>query len=403
MFTNFLTLMPMFVTLLWALVLLNTSKHNKAKKVLGLFMLATSLLFTTHLVYYNGLKSYYLVFDLMFMFCSLVIYPLYYLYIKVLAKCPRIYKKDYLLFLPAVLQMLAVAVVYALMSNDLRSFYINHYLFGKGEFVSAHILIKTQLVLIYILQLVYFIQIVFSSYKIHQYISRYNSNIENYYSNIDEKTIEWHKLILYSFLIISILSVFYNFMGRSYFSQSSLALALPSVTYTILLFVFGYLGNLQNYNVANFNAEKSVSIETEESQTADCTPEIQTKIPTELSVMQKVIADIKTIIEAEELYQKPDFKITDLAEKLNSNRTYISNAINANCGCTFNTFINKYRIDKAKKLLASPENNPYSLEHIASLCGFANLHTFMRVFKEAENTTPGKYRIFSQEDDKIVS
>lgn len=197
-------------------------------------------------------------------------------------------------------------------------------------------------------------------------------------------------------------------MGRSYFSQSALALALPSVTYTILLFVFGYLGNLQNYNVANFNAEKSEIeksdiTEIPESQTSECRDEAPTAMPVEITVLQKVIDNIKTIIEAEALYQKPDLKITELAEKLNTNRTYISNAINANCGATFNTFINKYRIEKAKNLLASPENNHFSLEHIASVCGFANLHTFMRVFKEAENTTPGKYRIFSQEEDKIVS
>ncbi len=403
MFTDFLTLMPMFVTLLWALVLLNTSKLNKAKMVLGLFMLSAFMLFATHFVYYNNLKNYYLTFDLVFVFCSLVIFPLYYLHIKVLAKCPQFNKKDYLLFLPAILQTIAVAAVYVFMTNDIKTNYINNYLFGESEFTSAHILIKTQLILTYILQLVYFIQIIVSSYKIHQYINKYNSNIENYYSNTEDKTIEWHKIILYSFMCVSILSVFFNFMGRGYFSQSPWILALPSVTYTVLLFVFGYVGNLQNYNVANFNAENLDTTTWIESSETACIDENKASSPIEFTILQKVISEVKTLIETEELYQKSDLKITELAEKLNTNRTYISNAINANSGCTFNSYINKYRIEKAKSLLASATNNPYSLEHIASLCGFANLHTFIRVFKETENTTPGKYRIFAQEKDKIVS
>ena len=403
MITDLLTLMPMFVTLLWAFILINTSKYNKAKNMLGYFMLATFFLFVTHYVYYNNLKSYYLLFDLLFIFCSLVIYPFYYLYIKVLTRSPEIILKDYLLFLPAFLQVLAVSLVYALMSKDLRDYYIDQYLFGDGKYHSAHILIKVQLILTYTLQLIYFIQIVLSSYKINKYVNAYNSNIENYYSNLEKKTIDWHRLILYSFLIISLLSIFYNFLGRSFFSQSAWFLAVPSVTYSILLFIFGQLGNLQNYNVSNFNIDKLENQKDGEEDIISNNEKLTKLFPSELTFLQKLNTEIKEILAKEELYCKPDLKITDLAEKLNTNRTYISNAINANCGCTFNAFINKFRIEKAKSLLSSTEYNQFSLEHIACLCGFTNLHTFIRVFKLTENTTPGKYRLDSQESDKNVS
>ncbi len=397
----FFTLMPMFVTLLWAFVLLNTSKYNHAKKILGIFMLATFLLFVSHFAYYNNFRNAYLFFDLLFVFCSLVIYPLYYLYVKVLANYPKISNKYFLLFLPAILQLLLVSVVYYIMPRELRNIYITDYLFGNGSFDTAHILIKIQLILVRVLQIVYFIQIIFSSYKIQQYINKYNSNIENFYSNTTDKTIEWHKLILYSFLIISILSIFYNFMGRSYFCQSALLLAIPSTTYSILLFIFGYIGNMQNYNVAHYNAEIAIEIPLKQVHNTECEDENSLSIELENSILNKLIVDVVEIIEQHELYLKTDLKINELAQKLNTNRTYISNAINAKCDCSFNAFINKYRIEKAKKLLTSPENNQYSLDHIASLSGFNNLHTFIRVFKETENITPGKFRTDAQENNTL--
>lgn len=396
MLVDVFTLMPMFVSLLWAFVLLSTSKYNKAKKVLGFFMLATFMLFVTHFVYYNNLKEHYLVFDILFVFCSLIIYPLYYLYIKVLTKSPAIHRTDYLLFLPAVLQVTLVTLVYALMEKDIRTSYIEQFLFSRGQFHSAPPLLKLQILLTYVLQAVYFIQIVFSSFKIKKYVNNYNSNIENYYSDINEKTVEWHKLILYSFLIISILSIFYNFLGRAFFSNSVWVLAFPSVTYTVLLFLFGYLGNLQNYNVSDFDKEKS------DNKVHHSTSESAMPL-NELTIAQKLIVDIEKVVETEKLYIKPDLKITELAERLNTNRTYISNAINTNCSCTFNAFINKFRVEQAKKLLSNPEYNLFSLEHIASLSGFAHLHTFIRVFKETEDTTPGKYRNYSQNAGQEVS
>lgn len=384
----------MFVTMLWAFVLIFTSKYNKAKKVLGIFMFIVFLLFVTHFIYYNGLKSYYLPFDILFVFCSLVIYPLYYLYIKVLTQYPDINLKDYLLFLPAFLQVSAVSLVYVLMDNNVRTIYVDKYLFGNGLFAKAQFLIKVQLILVYILQMIYFLQIMILSIKISKSVRAYNFNIENYYSNIDKKTIKWHKYILYSFLIVSLLSVFYNFLGRAFFSQSVLVLALPSITYSVLLFVFGYLGNLQNYNVSDFYVETNIDNGSLSEMINDSS---LGKIPLEKTALYKLIMDIKVTIELAELYKIPDLKITDIAKKLNTNRTYVSKAINAHCNCSFNMFVNKFRIEQAKCLLSDDKNNKFSLEHIATLCGFANLHTFIRVFKDIENITPGKYRIISQD------
>lgn len=382
MILDFLTLMPLFVSLLWAVVLITTSQHNKAKFILGIFMFTTFLLFLSHFIYYNNVRYVYVYFDLIFTFTSLSVFPLYYLYINLLTKHPKIELKYIKLFIPACVILFSSVIVYLMMSPELRNDYIDHYVFDKGSYKNGHPLVKTQLLLTYILQIIYFIQIIYSSILIKKNIEQYNDKINNYYSNVENKEIEWPKLILYSFILIAIVSVIFNFLGRTYFSQSVLLLSIPSLSYTILLFLFGYMGNLQNYSVIDFNIEEE----------KDNISMIMDDQEAEFTSQSQLISSILNLFETEKIHQKPDLKVTDIASSLFTNRTYVSNAINAHFKCSFNTLVNKYRIEEAKEILSVRQNNNFSLDFIATKVGFNNVHTFIRVFKELGGTTPGRYR-----------
>lgn len=382
MILDFLTLMPLFVSLLWAVVLTTTHRQNNAKFTLGIFMFTTFLLFLSHFIYYNNVRNLYIYFDLIFTFTSLSVFPLYYLYIEILTKNPKTEAKHIKLFIPAFGILLLSTAVYLMMPHELRNEYINNYIFNNGSFETGHSFIKIQLLLTYLLQIIYFIQIVYFSVRIKKYVDQYNDKINNYYSNVENKEIEWPKLILYSFISIALISIIFNFLGRSYFSQSILLLSIPSLSYTILLFLFGYMGNLQSYSVKDFNVEEENDIKSTGNENQE----------TELTSQSQLISSMLDLFDNQRIYQKSDLKITDIASSLNTNRTYVSNAINAYCKCSFNAMVNKYRIKEAKEILAIEQNNIYSLDFIAAKVGFNNVHTFIRIFKELENTTPGRYR-----------
>ena len=52
----------------------------------------------------------------------------------------------------------------------------------------------------------------------------------------------------------------------------------------------------------------------------------------------------------------------------------------------------KYRIIEAKKLLSDKSTEKFSLNYIAEAVGFGSVGTFIRVFRDFEDTTPGKFR-----------
>jgi len=60
MLLDFSIYTPMYVSLTWAFILLISSKANRARFFLGIFMLAVSLIFLSHVVYYHHLKDIYI-------------------------------------------------------------------------------------------------------------------------------------------------------------------------------------------------------------------------------------------------------------------------------------------------------------------------------------------------------
>jgi YesN/AraC family two-component response regulator len=94
----------------------------------------------------------------------------------------------------------------------------------------------------------------------------------------------------------------------------------------------------------------------------------------------------------EEVYKNPELKITQVSEMLSTNRTYISKLINTEFSCTFSEFVNRYRVEEAKQLLGKETSKGYSLDYIAEKSGFGSMVNFMRVFREIEGITPGRYR-----------
>lgn len=368
---------PTYVSFTWALILLVSSRTNKARFFLGLFMLVVAMIFLSHVIYFQHLKHIYLYFDLVFIFGSLSIFPIYYWYIKLLTFRSEIDYKDLKHLIPAVIMLTAVIITYLYMSKEMRELYVNNYLYGNGNWYEAPLLIKIQLILCYTLQIVYFIQIIFTFIRVRGFIANYNENIANFYSNLEDKTLHWPQIILYSFVVTSVFTIFTNFMGRSYFDKCPLMLLFTCITYSIFLFVLGYLGYMQNHTIITYEHDKT---------------ELPEKIVTENPNNKKVKNQLLKLFDEEQIYKNPELKITDIATLLNTNRSYISAFINEEYGCSFSNFVSKYRVKEAKIALLKDENRNLSLEHISTLVGFGSLHSFIRVFKDVTDTTPGRYR-----------
>lgn len=100
-------------------------------------------------------------------------------------------------------------------------------------------------------------------------------------------------------------------------------------------------------------------------------------------------ARLKSLFDDEKVYLAPKLSLTDLARKMGTNRTYLSQHINKMYGQTFYEFVNSYRIVHSERLLAETD---YNLETVAEMSGFNSLSTFRRAFAASHGCSPQVYR-----------
>lgn len=104
-----------------------------------------------------------------------------------------------------------------------------------------------------------------------------------------------------------------------------------------------------------------------------------------------LISEISQVIREKKLYKQFDINLQLLSAELNSNSSYISQAINHGLGMRFNDYINQFRVEEAKRQLQSSENKHLTIEAISELCGFKSKSTFFRAFKKETGLTPKKF------------
>ncbi len=96
-------------------------------------------------------------------------------------------------------------------------------------------------------------------------------------------------------------------------------------------------------------------------------------------------------IEIEEIYLQNKITVTDVAKKLDTNRTYLSAAISSVLDTNFSNLINKYRIEKARIMLSQTEQK-LTIEGIANNVGFNSKSAFNIAFKKFTGVTPSALR-----------
>jgi AraC-like DNA-binding protein len=91
-------------------------------------------------------------------------------------------------------------------------------------------------------------------------------------------------------------------------------------------------------------------------------------------------------MEKEKPYLNPDFKLVDLQNVLPMNRTYLSQFIHAEYGCSFYLFVNRYRVEEAKRLMN--ENPGMKMADVSASCGFSSPSVFSRTFTAIAGQLP---------------
>ena len=211
---------------------------------------------------------------------------------------------------------------------------------------------------------VYYIFKTIKVYRMH------NKEVKAIFSYNEGVSIKWMKHYILGYLLFII--CIYLSQGYSNFIE----LYIPMVAFlSVYLLFVGYRGlhqkkiifkdvsvvNTKKENEANFNIE-----------------EIKNRI---LNAMEK-----------DEVFLNDKLTVYEFSKFVNSNSKYVSSILNSEFKQNFATFINSYRIEKAKKVLKSEISKNYTIEAISEMVGFKSKSAFNNAFKSFVGKTPSAYK-----------
>ncbi len=371
--------LPFLVCLFWLILFaIEYRGANPAKRLLTYFLLVCTILYFSHAVYFHRQVALYSLIESIYAFCSLAVYPLYYLYIQKLTNSKPLTLKNYWVLLPSVIISQMAIFFYALMTEGERILFSEQYFFNQeGPDHLASFAEKGQMIRIAVMKIIFLIQLIPVSYYGYKKLISFRDEVSNFYADIENKTLSPIRKLLVLFILFALFSAAANQLGRDFFLHEPWLVIIPSLIFSTMLFAVSFFGFKQHFTANDFHAETDGA--KREESLLGTGPSFE--------LLKEKLHDL---MEVKELFRKKDLHIADVALQTGSNRTYISNYINKELHLSFTDYINQYRISYAQSLMRDPDNT-HSLMQISELSGFANEVTFYRNFKKATGTTPNNW------------
>lgn len=268
-------------------------------------------------------------------YTALFIAPFYYLAIRRQTALEEISKWEYLMFLPA--------VICTPVAQGTIVFEIVLYLQMAGVTL-------------------------WSLYASH----RYMNTVAEYYDTSDDSPSETLRQIVIFSTIGMVISVLYVYL-HSFVAESAPIVIITTILLTLLTFMIGrYVCALQMLTIKTENAEEEATT-IPQSVKDDNGDDILHK------ELQK--------IEDEKMYLDPMLSLVSLAEKLSTNRTYLSESIHKCHNQNFSDYINTLRIHHALELMKAGGEN-VNIKDVALSSGYNHLQSFYRNFALIMQMTP---------------
>jgi AraC-like DNA-binding protein len=220
------------------------------------------------------------------------------------------------------------------------------------------------------------------SYFIIRTLNHCREYLLGYYSNMEDRRLNWTSYALYFNIFLAILY--------------SLLLYGPLDITSNWGVLVGAVGNTALVGYVSYQGLRQLEIDVLPPD--DETVERDIGHPAEeVASHSKLFSQLDEYVRDSKAYLNPQLTIADLARHLDRGERTLSRVINTESEDHFNGYINGYRIADAKRLLRDPAYDHYTMEGIALETGFNSKATFYKSFRQHSEVSPAVYRKQSRE------
>ena len=380
MFATMVIYLPMYVSaVLAALVMVELlDRYQRVKLLLLSFLLVCTFLYAGHAVFFSYTVDLIPVSDTVYIFCNLAVYPLYFIYVCNLTEKSSAHSHYWLFLLPSMLCALATGCCYLVMDKSETTQFINDYLYSNDSSVLTGFPLYAAWVH-NVSKVIFGLQIIPILLLGMKKIDRYNKAVRSNYADTDTRLLMHIKVLYIIFFVTSMVSFVSNIIGRHRFLATPETVAIPSVLFSILIFILAYVGIKQDFSADDM--EKDLAEEEERPR--------EKPVEKNVNSSKELCKRIEQLMKEERLFLQNDLKISDLSLRLGSNRNYIYNAINVEMGVNFSDYINRQRIEYAAMMMREHPELP--INELYMKTGFSSSSAFYRNFRHYMGCTPKEY------------
>ncbi len=236
------------------------------------------------------------------------------------------------------------------------------------------------------IDLCFLFSIAFYLFLSYAKLQKHQKNIELFTAETDTIDLNWLK---YSLLGIAGMGIV--FFAEFYFNSPTV-FKYASIGYLIATYILSYFA-LRQSEIFPFDAQERVEIK---DIIAEQNPTEQDPIQKQERLSENVLLPLKIrlleLMQNEKIHLEDDLNLPKLAQKMSISTHDLSYLLNEGFGKSFFQFINDYRIEDAKKLLASEKHDHLNMVGIAYAAGFSSKTTFYTAFKKATNQSPSEFQ-----------
>jgi len=353
-------LLPVYVTLFWAIALMGNKKiHSVPRAFLSKFMLFPFVIYICHFFYFAPLPEVYPYFDILLQFASLLVFPIYYIYFRLLTVDEKFSLKTHAVFLaiPTILTFIYAVGVVLTPAIEYRAWLFDDKAYSNSVFVNFLSIMRV------ILRITYLAQVLLTVTGNFILIRKYGAKAEQFYSDIQDGKFNNAKMLNYSIIIMSIAAFLFTVLGRRYLVNQDILIYGGWTVFSAMLFIIGYMGITQKSINPTYELVTDAIVQ---DQLEDIPMVAQKKL------LRKMLVEFET----KKIYLNSQLNIMDVVKIVGTNRTYISSIINQHYNQNFCTFVNSYRVEELERVFQV--NPDYTNEELAESCGFGSVNSLKR-------------------------
>ena len=312
--------------------------------------------------------------------------PLVYLFtVKLCSATPTLQKKDLFHLIPFLIYLVVLLPWFLTSAAEKRAYLSDFEVARKDDFG-----LLNQLSILIILVYLIFTLV---------YLKKFRRAIENTFSEISQKRVEWMSTFAYAVLGVLFVSAM-GFYGHKW--QIPVLDAIYHYNYglmVLLVYWIAYKALLQPVifelpsQPAGVVPRTEVLMHPGEEVPEDATPAKKyTRSGLEDTHAEQIYERLIGHMKTSKPYLDPEINIYQLSGQLNLKKHHLSQVINEKAGMNFFDFINTFRVEEIKRSLTDPAMNNLTLLGVAFESGFNSKATFNAAFKKFTGLTPSDFQ-----------